>query len=289
MHMNLDLISGAIARARIKTGMTQEQLAERIGVTAQAVSKWENGKNLPDIENLLEIAEYTDTPYSVLLGIDTAEIPAETLMIRNRLFNEENMFTRIRTTAQLEHLPETYHALQYMRERHAGQFRKRAKYTTHLVAYINHPLMMACQALAFGIRDDHLLAAILLHDVVEDTGATLDELPVSEETKEIVRLVTLVVPEGKCKRDVKPDYYDNIQESGKACVVKIIDRCNNVSTMAATFNRKKMRDYIEETENYILPLCDILKDNYPEYSDIAFLVKYQILSVIETVKNLIVS
>ena len=49
-----------------------------------------------------------------------------------------------------------------------------------------------------------------------------------------------------------------------------------------------MMQYIEETEEYILPLIDVLKHNYPEYSDLAFLTKYQLTSLIETIKNLIV-
>lgn len=46
-----------IAYFRKKLGLTQEMLSERIGVTAQAVSKWENGRSLPDIGLLPVIAE----------------------------------------------------------------------------------------------------------------------------------------------------------------------------------------------------------------------------------------
>ena len=69
-------------------------------------------------------------------------------------------------------------------------------------------------------------------------------------------------------------------------MVKVIDRCNNLSTMAGSFSREQMDRYIAETEAYILPILDMLKERYPEYSDIAFLVKYQILSILETIKYL---
>ena len=285
--MDMVRIGTCIANARRRAGFTQEELAEKCGVSVQAVSKWENGHNLPDIENLMHIAELTNTTYSMLLGRDISGEDAGLLNIRNRLFRENNMFTRMRTVASGEGLEETYKALQYMRQQHAGQFRKRSRYSVEKVLYINHPLLMACQAHALGIRDDVLLAAILLHDVVEDTGVLAEELPFSEEVREIVRLVSFSVPEGMTRKQAKEAYYAGIAENGKACVVKLIDRCNNVSTMAGSFTRRRMLQYIKETEQYVLPLADVLKNGYAEYSDLSFLVKYHILSVIETIKYMI--
>jgi len=95
------------------------------------------------------------------------------------------------------------------------------------------------------------------------------------------------IAEGKTKEQAKNEYYDKIKENGKACVVKLIDRCNNVSTMAGSFSRKKLVEYILETEEYVLPLADVLKNNFPEYGNLAFLVKYQIISILETVKYLV--
>ena len=39
-----------IAVLRKKAGLSQQALADKLGVSAQAVSKWEGGKNLPDID-----------------------------------------------------------------------------------------------------------------------------------------------------------------------------------------------------------------------------------------------
>ncbi len=285
--MDVKRIGRCIADARKKCSFTQEQLAEKIGISTQAVSKWENGHNLPDIENLMQIAELTNTPYSVLLGEPGVLTAQEHFTFRDRLFHEDNMFTRMKTFASAEKLDETYRALYYMRERHIGQFRRQGLYSSAHVLYINHPLLMACQATAFGIRDDALLAAILLHDVVEDTGVSAEELPFSERVRKIVELVSFSVPEGMTKEEAKERYYQRIAGSGDACVVKIIDRCSNVSTMGGAFTREKMCRYVEETEKYVLPLMRVLKNGYPEYSSIAFLVKYQIVSILETVKYLI--
>lgn len=282
--MDIQSVGNRIGEQRKRLGLTQEQLAERVGVSPQAVSKWENGHNLPDIDNLFVIADALRVSYSSLVEDEKGELE---MNFRTRLFHEDNMYTRIKTTAQSERLENTLAALDFMREKHKGQFRKGSRYATESVAYINHPLMMACHAHAMGISDDEILAAILLHDVVEDTDTELNELPVSNEVKEIVNLLTFRKLLGMNKEQSKAVYYENIMKNKKACIVKMIDRCNNVSTMAGCFSREKLIEYIDETEEYILPVIKSIKDKYPEYSNVAFLVKYQILSLIESIKSLI--
>ena len=42
---------------RLQEGMSQEQLAEKIGVSRQAITKWETKRGLPDVENMIILAE----------------------------------------------------------------------------------------------------------------------------------------------------------------------------------------------------------------------------------------
>lgn len=42
---------------RKQNGFTQEQVAERLGVSRQAVAKWERGESIPDIENVIALAD----------------------------------------------------------------------------------------------------------------------------------------------------------------------------------------------------------------------------------------
>ena len=42
---------------RKQVGMSQELLAEKIGVSRQAVTKWETGAGIPDIENMISISQ----------------------------------------------------------------------------------------------------------------------------------------------------------------------------------------------------------------------------------------
>lgn len=58
-----------IADARHVLGLTQKDLANKVGVTAQAVSKWERGSSCPDISILDEIADSLGVSVSELLGV----------------------------------------------------------------------------------------------------------------------------------------------------------------------------------------------------------------------------
>ncbi len=59
-----------IVDARRKAGLTQEALATQLGITAQAISKWENGLGYPDVTLFPEIADALDIPIEKLFGVE---------------------------------------------------------------------------------------------------------------------------------------------------------------------------------------------------------------------------
>jgi len=65
MKLNL---SENIRRCRKDKNLTQEQLAEALGVTVGAVSKWESGATMPEIETLIRVADFFDLSMDALLG-----------------------------------------------------------------------------------------------------------------------------------------------------------------------------------------------------------------------------
>ena len=65
--MNQDKVSEFIKEVRKRDNLTQERFAEKYGVTYQAVSKWENGKNIPDIATLKQICNDYGTNINDLL------------------------------------------------------------------------------------------------------------------------------------------------------------------------------------------------------------------------------
>ena len=142
---------------------------------------------------------------------------------------------------------------------------------------------MACNAVSMGIKEDAIIATILLHDVCEDCGVTPNELPVSDTVKHAVDLMTFRVMEGETKEIAKNRYYNLLLQSREAAMTKLIDRCHNVSSMAGTFSVEKLKSYIEEIRHYVLPLLRKVKTMYPEESDILFVLKYHIVSVVDSI------
>ena len=59
-----------IRKARRERGLTQEQLAEVMGVSVGAVSKWEQGQSIPEIGLLMELADFFQTSVDALLGFE---------------------------------------------------------------------------------------------------------------------------------------------------------------------------------------------------------------------------
>lgn len=66
--MEQEKIGKLIASKRKEKGLTQEQLAEKLGVTNKAVSKWENGKSMPDLAIIQELCKILGITVTTLLN-----------------------------------------------------------------------------------------------------------------------------------------------------------------------------------------------------------------------------
>lgn len=65
--MNMQKVGNQIAILRKNKGLTQNDLGERLGITFQAVSKWERGETLPDTALLVDLAEVLETTVDYIL------------------------------------------------------------------------------------------------------------------------------------------------------------------------------------------------------------------------------
>ena len=68
-------IGSFLKALRREKGLTQEQLAERLNVSARTISRWETGSNMPDISLLIEIAEFYDVSIPEIVSGERKETP----------------------------------------------------------------------------------------------------------------------------------------------------------------------------------------------------------------------
>lgn len=90
--MNQVLLSERIQRERSRSGLTQEELARRLGVSKAAVSKWECGQSMPDISLLPKIASLFSITMDQLFGYEPIASEEKREEVRARLLAllEEN-------------------------------------------------------------------------------------------------------------------------------------------------------------------------------------------------------
>ena len=86
-----------IARKRKEQNLTQEQLSEQLGVSNKTISKWENGKCMPDYSLIQKLCEALDVTLPELMdGGDAAENSV-------RVYDDEQILDLLRRTQELEH------------------------------------------------------------------------------------------------------------------------------------------------------------------------------------------
>ena len=94
--MNQTAIGSYIARKRKEQNLTQEQLAETLGVSNKTISKWENGKCMPDCGIIQKLCEALGVTLPELMdGEDAVEDSV-------RVYDDEQILGLLRRTQELE-------------------------------------------------------------------------------------------------------------------------------------------------------------------------------------------
>lgn len=98
--MNID-IGSKIKTLRLSKSMTQDQLAKALHVSAQAVSKWENGKSYPDIHSLLLLSALFDVSLDQLIKGDLETMKQEVNAADVRAMNRDGIIYTILLAATI--------------------------------------------------------------------------------------------------------------------------------------------------------------------------------------------
>lgn len=127
------------------------------------------------------------------------------------------------------------------------------------------------------------LAAMLIHDCIEDHGVSKEEcrdrfgILVSDGTFLVSKVVNGI------KVDSLPEHFEDMLRSPISTIIKPADRCNNQSTMVGVFSIEKQREYILETEKFIIPMIKkarrIYSDQDSVYENMKFILRNQAMIV----------
>ena len=117
-------LSENLKQLRREKGLTQETLADFLGVTFQSVSKWERGESYPDITMLPEIAGFFKVSVDELLGANKAQEEEEI----KRLLEEHDNFTDSKLIKK---------SIYYLKEKYPNDFRVQLRYMGYLIHFDN--------------------------------------------------------------------------------------------------------------------------------------------------------
>lgn len=94
--MNQIIIGKFILQKRKEKNLTQEQLAEKLGVSNKTISKWENGKCMPDYSVIKNLCEELEITVAELMDGENAEDKSV------RTYDEEQIMDLLKRTQDLE-------------------------------------------------------------------------------------------------------------------------------------------------------------------------------------------
>lgn len=94
------MLSKNIQAIRTSKGLSQEELAIKLNVVRQTISKWEKGLSVPDSDMLISLSEALETPVSTLLGENVTESKADDLQAISEKLEVINLQLARRATAR---------------------------------------------------------------------------------------------------------------------------------------------------------------------------------------------
>ncbi len=195
--------------------------------------------------------------------------------------NVDKMYTYLRGFLVGANMNESLKALGFARQQHALQTRKDG------TPYIVHPLGMACYAVAMGLREDNMIATILLHDVPEDCGIQVEHIGVNDTIKNAVKHMTIQrFRTDVDKIETKCRYFNELLDSREALICKALDRYNNLSDMPlGVLSADAVGKNVAETEVLLMPILKEAKSLYPDLADALFILRTNLEVLLNILKK----
>ena len=172
-------------------------------------------------------------------------------------FKDENGNIRLRKDKKT---PEFFHQIEI------------ALFITTLEPHLTHPEETICAGLLHAVLEDYNIHPNAI-------SCLFDNVDFSVRVYNAVEKLSKINKSNNTKKLIN-DYFSEIGQDNIASIVKGIDRINNQQSMVEPFTINKQKEYISETENYILPALKTAQKLYPvqhmAYESIKYVLKSQI-------------
>ncbi|MCH9652298.1 MAG: HD domain-containing protein [Planctomycetes bacterium] len=146
---------------------------------------------------------------------------------------------------EILHSPVVEHAIRLAAVAHKSQKRKSSG-----VPYIAHPMSVCLILMKAGFHDDTILAAAVLHDVVEDTDLTIEQLT-EEFSDEVIQYVKEMTEEKETSQGEKRSWHDRKQDHIEvmqqatlgARAIELADKLHNLEAMLFDLQTEDKHDF----------------------------------------------
>ena len=193
-------------------------------------------------------------------------------------------------------LRNTVIALHLARGLHDGAYRKssvKRDGENYRLPYLIHPLLVTRMLIDIQVplprrEEDILLAASLCHDMIEDIPFPRHGSELTEDYRldpEVYEIVKLLSKRKDFTEAEERAFFHEIERSRPALLIKLSDRGNNVEDLY-NMSFQKIHEYVEETEKYILPMCDYAREHYRELIPSVEILRDKIVCLTETAEIL---
>lgn len=153
--------------------------------------------------------------------------------------------------------------------------------------YYLHPIEVALMLFNFGVRDEDIIVAALLHDVIEDvegyTFITLKDKFGERVANIVLKVTKLREIDYKVLSNLQA-YIDVASEDVGSALIKAVDRVHNFYTLGDSTPKHKLKQ-VKETKKLFIPFFKKCRNAYPRYAPIFYSAKTSIEPLIREIEE----
>lgn len=151
-------------------------------------------------------------------------------------------------------------------------------------AFIIHPLRVCSYLISLKIDDDKICAAALLHEIIKKCNLPYHGIEIVTNYNLDPQVLDYIRVMANVENYPKDLYYEVLKQNPEVMVLKLSNRAHTCTTLMDSSD-EEIREYVEECEQYIYPLCEYGINNYPKYANSVEVMQHHISSMCRIAKH----